>query len=392
MDKSKLFPIIYAVIMIILAGFAGKFYVDGNKLAADNKKLVADKKDLTAERDDLRDRYNKLDRDRQTFEDKIQAMTAQLDSIAKERDDWKNKSEDMSRERDALVEKLKEKQKVEAVQAQATVQQPTSVSTTPASEEYWADFVKTKAALDIKVEDLNKQLADAKIKFAELDKNNKELALKVDELAKEKERVENDLQIKERTMDVMSRDLVSEREARKIAMEELAKLRDQNENYKRELVILNKEKVKLQGNISEVAAEKNTLENKISGVENVMKDQSLDMEQFQKELTTTIKGGNAGATRESTSVELPPIVVKSGSGPKGLRGEVLAVNPEEKFVVVNLGEASGVGPGNQLKVLRKNKEIGNVEIIETRKDISAADIKDVMPGVSIQEGDIVVTQ
>jgi chromosome segregation ATPase len=391
MDKAKIIPVIFLVIILLLAGVAMKFYNDSNKLTADNKKLATEKGNLIVERDDLRDRYNKLDRERQTFEEKIQTISAQLDSITKERDDWKKKSDDMSRERDALVEKLKEKQKVEAVQVQ-TLQQPTTVTSTPASEEYWADFVKVKAGLEIKVEDLNKQLADAKMKLAEFDKNNKELTLKIDQVSKEKERVEKDMEIKERTMNIMSRDLVSEREARKIAMEELAKLRNENVGYKRELVMLNKEKVKLQGNIKESIERRDVLEQKISGVENVMKGKSLELEELQKELTTTIKGGEGVVTRETTSVELPPIVVKSGSGPKGLRGEVLAVNPEEKFIVVNLGEASGVGPGNQLKVLRRNKEIGNVEIIETRKDISAADIKDLVPGVNIQEGDIVVTQ
>ena len=391
MDKAKIIPVIFLVIILLLAGVAFKFYSDSTKLTVDNKKLASEKGNLIVERDDLRDRYNKLDRERQTFEEKIQTVSAQLDTITKERDEWKKKSDDMSRERDALVEKLKEKQKVEAVEAQTPAQQP-SMATTPASEEYWADFVKVKAALEVKVEDLSQQLADAKMKLSEFDKNNKELTLKIDEISKERDRVEKDMEIKERTMNIMSRDLVSEREARKIAMEELAKLRGENVGYKRELVMLNKEKVKLQGNIKEESEKRDTLEQKISGVENVMKGKSLDLEQLQKELTTTIKGDTDVATRETTSVELPPIVVKSGSGPKGLRGEVLAVNPEEKFIVVNLGEASGVGPGNQLKILRKNKEIGSVEIIETRKDISAADIKNVAPGVNIQEGDMVVTQ
>jgi len=390
MDKAKIIPVIFLVIILLLAGVAYKFYSDNNSLTVEKKKLAAEVSNLSKERNDLSDKNSKLERERQTFEEKIQTVNAQLDSITKERDEWKKKSDDMSRERDALVEKLKEKQKVDVIQAQTSVQQ--SVVATPASEEYWADFVRMKAALEIKVEDLNKQLSDTKMKLAEFDKNNKELTIKIDEVSKERDRVEKDMEIKERTMNIMSRDLVSEREARKIAMEELAKLRSENVGYKRELVMLNKEKVTLQGNVKDASEKRDTLEQKISGVENVMKGKSLELEELQKELTTTIKGNAGIATRETTSVELPPIVVKSGSGPKGLRGEVLAVNPEEKFIVVNLGEASGVGPGNQLKVLRKNKEIGSVEIIETRKDISAADIKNVAPGINIQEGDMVVTQ
>jgi hypothetical protein len=200
------------------------------------------------------------------------------------------------------------------------------------------------------------------------------------------------MQIKIRTMNIVSRDLVNEREARKIAMNELSKLRAENSNLKRELVILNKEKVRLQENMQDVVEKKNTLQQKISGVENVMKEKSLELEELQKELTTTIKGDKGVISRETASVELPPIVVKPGLGPRGLRGQVLAVNNDERFIVVNMGESSGVGPGNQLKVFRGNKEIGTVEVIETRKDISAADIKDIAPGVAIQEGDAVITK
>ncbi|MCK9614936.1 MAG: hypothetical protein M0R48_05455 [Candidatus Omnitrophica bacterium] len=389
MDKTKLIPVIFLILVLLLGGAAIMLYTEKGKLAEDNKILAKDKGILTEERDNLRDSNNKLERDKQSYEERIQSITSKLTDIEKERDDWKKKFEDTSSERDALVEKLKEKPKVEVAQS-ATA--GTTSAQTPISEEYWADFVKVKAALEVKVEDLNKQLNEAKLKLSELDRSNKELSSKLDELSKEKERVENEMEIKERTMRIVSRDLVSEREARKIAMEELNKLRGENVNLRRELVVLNKEKVQLQTNIMDVSEKKGVLEDKISGVENVMKEKSLELEELQKELTTTIKGDGKVASRETASVELPPIVVKSGAGPRGLKGEILAVNPEERFVVVNMGETSGVGPGNELKVLRKNKEIGRIQIIETRKDISAADIKDVAPGVNIQEGDIVITR
>ncbi|MDD4954573.1 MAG: hypothetical protein PHP17_00840 [Candidatus Omnitrophica bacterium] len=394
MDKTKLIPVFLAIIVLIVGGLAIWLNGEKTKLAGDNQRLVKEKGDLTAERDSLRDANTKLERDKQDYEERIQSISSKLSGIETERNDWKKKFEDISSERDTLVEKLKEKAKTEA----ANPQQSTAVSSVsvssgaPVSEEYWADFVKVKAALEVKVEDLNKQLNEAKLKLSDLDKSNKELSIKLDEVNKEKERIENEMGIKERTMRIVSRDLVSEREARKIAMEELEKLRGENNNLKRELVIVNKEKVQLQGNIMDVVEKKDVLEHKISGVENVMREKSLELDELQKELNTTIRGDSRAMARETATVELPPIVVKSSSGPRGLKGEVLAVNPEEKFVVINLGENSGIGPGNELKVLRKNKEIGRIQIIETRKDISAADIKNINPGASIQEGDIVISR
>ncbi len=389
MDKAKIIPIVFLIIVLLLGGVAVMFYSENAKLAVANKKLVREKGDLAAERGSLRDANNRYEREKQSYEERIQSISSQLTSIEKERDEWKKKFEDISREREALVEKLKEKPKVEVVQQSAV---PATSSASAVSDEYWADFVKVKAALEVKVEDLTKQLNETKLQLSTMEKNNKELSLKIDELSQEKSRIEKEMEIKERTMRIVSRDLVSEREARKIAMEELSKLRGENASLKRELIVLNKEKVRLQTNIMDVSAKKDDLQQKISNVEDVMKEKSLDLEELQKELTTTIKGDSGVTARETASVELPPIVVKSGTSPKGLRGEILAVNPEEKFVVINIGEASGIGPGNEFRVLRNNKEIGRVQVIETRKDICAADIKDVAPGNMLREGDIVITR
>jgi seryl-tRNA synthetase len=175
-------------------------------------------------------------------------------------------------------------------------------------------------------------------------------------------------------------------------MEELVKLRGENVGLKRELTLLNKEKARLQNNIKDIVDKKNVLEQKISGVENIMKEKSMDLEELQQQLTTTIKGRPETAVRETASVELPPIVVKPSVGGRGLRGEVLAVNPEEKFIVVNLGENTGVVPGSLMRVMRGSREIGTVEIVETRKEISAADIKEALDGFAIQEGDIVISK
>jgi len=88
-----------------------------------------------------------------------------------------------------------------------------------------------------------------------------------------------------------------------------------------------------------------------------------------------------------------PIVVKPNtSALVDVRGEIIAVNHEEKFVVIDIGEASGLRPGAILKIMRGDKNVGSVEVIEMRKEISAADIKEVVDGYVVQEGDIALSQ
>ena len=155
----------------------------------------------------------------------------------------------------------------------------------------------------------------------------------------------------------------------------------------------NKDLMRLQDTLKDAIFKKDELEDKIADAGNILKEKSMAFEELQDQLEQTIEGGKKIIASESASVELPPIVVKPGApGLKELRGEIIAVNREEKFVVIDIGESSGLRPGVLLKIIRGDKEVGSAEVIETRKEISAADIKEVVSGYTVQEGDITITR
>jgi hypothetical protein len=83
-------------------------------------------------------------------------------------------------------------------------------------------------------------------------------------------------------------------------------------------------------------------------------------------------------------------VVKSDVSSGALRGEILAVNKNENFVIIDLGEEAGVKPTYSFNVLRGDTVIGSIDVIETRREISAADIKEVFSSYAIREGDKVL--
>ncbi|MBI1976207.1 MAG: hypothetical protein HYS56_01720 [Candidatus Omnitrophica bacterium] len=105
---------------------------------------------------------------------------------------------------------------------------------------------------------------------------------------------------------------------------------------------------------------------------------------IQKLQSQTQKVQLAGGT-----IELPPIVVGAGqafpssgmavsSRTSGVPdGKILTVNEEHGFVIIGLGQKDGVQPGMKFKVLRGGQEVGNVEVIEARHNISAADVKEI---------------
>ncbi|MDD3296058.1 MAG: hypothetical protein PHU64_01710 [Candidatus Omnitrophica bacterium] len=387
MDKSKIISIVLLVFILVIGFSAYTFYNQARVLSEENEKLKDEKAILIEDNNGLKDRYSRLERNSAAMEQKLSTITSDLSRLEEERDNWKNKYTEISRERDLLVEKLNQPVKAEV----STAQQSSGFSSK--TDDQWADFVQGKAALEAMADDLKKALFDAKSRITELDKNNKELSIKIDQLTKEKQRLDEEIKFKERTLRIMSMDLVNEREERGSAVVEVRKLRNENVSLKRELVLANKEKIKLQTDLKGTMEKKDALEGRIMDAENVLKEKSMAFEELQEQLQRAIAGGKRALASETASVELPPIVVKPDApGLKGLRGEVIAVNGEEKFVVVDIGESSGLRPGALLKIMRSGREIATVEVIETRREISAADIKEVSGGFTVQEGDIVISR
>jgi hypothetical protein len=54
---------------------------------------------------------------------------------------------------------------------------------------------------------------------------------------------------------------------------------------------------------------------------------------------------------------------------------VVSVNQDNNFVIVDLGERSGIKVGDAFKVYHNGVQVVSVEVIQVRQDISAADIK-----------------
>ncbi len=386
---GKIIPIILLIIVLGVGFVAYTFYTEKENLTTENLTLKEEKKSLLDRNSKLEYNLRQVSQENQNLQNKLKIVQEDLNRIEAERDEFKQKWADAAEKVDQLQESMQQ-----ARQPEVSVQGTTTItSTDQISEDHWADFVKKKASLEAKLQNLNDTIMDYENQLANLDKENKELSLKIDQLVKEKERLADEIKFKERTLRVMSMDLVSEREERAGAVKEVKKLRNENVSLKRELVLASKEKMNLQNNLKAVKDRKEALENRITDAENVLREKTMAFRDLQQQLEKAIVGGKKIMASESASVELPPIVVKPQTpGLKGLRGEVIAVNNDEQFIVVDLGESSGIRPGMLLKAMRQGREIATVEVIETRREISAADVKEVVGGFTIQEGDIVISR
>ncbi|MCK4912923.1 MAG: hypothetical protein KAS05_04285 [Candidatus Omnitrophica bacterium] len=389
MDKTKIIPIILLVVVLGVGYVAFTFYTQKEDLTVANQTLAEEKIGLVEANSNLQYKVDKIGREKTDIERRLLVVTSELSNAESDMENWQRKWSLVSKERDTLVEKMKVASSSPVRIIEETRVEPGMFS----AEDHWADFVKSKASAEAKLDILSRTLFEEKNKMAKLDKENKELSIQMDQLAKEKNRLIEDIKFKERTLRIMSMDLVSEREGRGTVVIEVKKLRRENGELKREVIMANKGLMKLQDTLQEVIFKKEELEEKISDADVILKEKAMAFEELQSRLEVTIEGGKRITAEESASVELPPIIVKpNAQGIIEVRGEIIAVNHEEKFVVIDIGEASGLRPGALLKIMRGGRKVGTVEVIEMRKEISAADVKEVVDGYVVQEGDIAMTQ
>lgn len=375
MDRTKLIPVVFLVIILIISFMAYQLNSEKKVILDRNDVLSSENKNLVEETNNLKSQLDKAIANKQVVEDRLNSIESDLLKAQKERDDFQARYQSVSGERDQLAQKLQERSLVD----------PRKVEE-PNSQEYWVDVLKAKVVLEAKLDMLNKKLIDADTKVAEREEEARRLEMLVDEIEKEKDVLDEKLTEKTRALDAISRDFVNERQSRGKVMQEIRDMRAENIGLKRELSLMGRKKVKLQQEIRKVVEEKESLEGKVTEAQRTLAEEGLTNLVDDSE----IESGQA-ELQKSRSIELPPIVVQpqEAGSVQSLSGEVISAVEDDNFVIVNLGEVAGVAPGMVLSVKREGKNIGTLEVIEARKEVCAAQIKELTQGLKVEMGDLV---
>lgn len=397
-------------------------------------KLIKDSKDLEIKFKDADSVKNNLTKELDDLNNQVSGFDEKLKNLTKERDDWKSRVDDIRKERDDLMAKLQAKPEPQPAIAQATQPpagqqgqaptipgaQPVPISQTqqqaqtqpeapePAKEEpkmadtgderYWADVLKEKADLSLQVQKYKDEMDKKLLEIEDLKNKNAEFELKLSEVTNEKENIEQQIKYGQDLANNLSIELARAKNEKKYVGDRVSKLQEENTNLRSQIKQLSSTKISLEKSIARLNEDKSSVEKKLADTENVIQGRIDDIWQVKESLDKTFKA--VKSTSDSKEVELPPIIV-SAAGPAfsetspnesseptpGVNGKVVSVNDENNFVILDLGENSGVKLGDSLSVYRGSEYIAGVEIIQVRKDISAADIKE--KGAKIKAGDTV---
>ncbi len=382
-----------------------KYIGDAQKLKQEIEKAQDEKSELT----------RKVKKVEAEAEDEIDVLAKEIEEISGDRDKWKRRIETIRGERDKLMTKindltkqLEEKPEPEIVYKEKEVSKPTPVVRAPSldfvavpssldgkvvDEEYWAKLLQQKASLEIDIQKLKEELSAKSITVVELKQVNEDLKLEVDTLKHEKEEVEIAIQHKADMIDNISLELARTKNDKKFISDRTEKLNAENSKLRQQLKQLVSVKNALEKSIVRLSQEKDKVEGKLGKTETIIQSKIDEIWEIKDDLDRSIRESQSGTA--ASEVELPPIVVSSSGeavsyndgAASRFNGRVISINEANNFVIVDVGENTGIRLGDSLSVYRDSKYIARLEVIQVRKDISAADLKDQWSKVRV--GDII---
>jgi chromosome segregation ATPase len=360
---------------------------------------------LEQETERWKDRVDKVSEERNT-------LVSRLDQVNRELQDARKKAEESARKADEATAAIAAAKVSEAAQSSGTAdktagntagQQPYprtssgSGSSSVVDEQYWASLLKEKASLEIALENLRSQLSESSIEMVELKQTNATLTVELDELKAAREDIEREIKYKNDLVNNLSLELARAKNNTKFVSDQLEKISGENNNLRDQVKRLVSSKSALEKSIVRVSKDKDKMSKQLEQSENLIQGKINEIWDIKESLDQTFKSAAQDNKQSSTEVMLPPIVVSAagrnavpfdpGMGAPGFDGKVVSLNQNNNFVIVDIGENDGLRLGSSLSVYRDSKYIARLEVIQVRKDISAADIKDQWS--KIQVGDVV---
>ena len=372
-----------------------------NQFALKEQEFLSEKQNLSQQLVSLLEAKKKLDVE-------LGDVRAKFDSLSKERDVLKNKFDIVTKERASLVEKVQDiarqkkeledevvKLKKSGATAEFGMAAAAAPGTTPTEDAYWANVLREKASLEIQVKSLNTQLSELQLKTEKAMEEGRKLDLQLKTVSEARNDLQRRLVYNEKLAETLSEDLVREKRDKKAIADQLENLRQENYEIKSRLMALGDKKISLEGKVVDLQQEREILSKRLAELDQILQERVDQIIQVRNDLKAVRAETKEISTKDSRVVQLQPIVVKASeeeSAPKKTKataGQVLAINEENNFVIIDMGEDEGVRVGQTFTVYRNTQKIATLEVIQARKEISAADIKNISPGTKIKIGDMV---
>jgi chromosome segregation ATPase len=370
-----------------------------DRVSKENEKFAKDLSNVLANNKSLASSLEEVEAKGKSIQDDVNRLKERLDLTTKERDSLIDKVQGLIEDKRKIQESLdaekskKAKREENGEEVSGGAGAATTATYTPGSsqEAYWANVLRQKANAELELENVKAQLKEISLKADELfrEKNNIEMELK--NVTQLKEDMERRTAYNEKLANSLSEDLVREKNDKAELSEQLNKVSDDNRQMRARIKDLEETKTTLYRKIDNIEQERLALRNKLGETEGALTERVNEIVKVKRNLDKFQSNEVANVVPGSRTVELSPIIVrgKQDAEKPALTGRILSINRENKFVIIDLSSNSGLKLNDRFNVYRDGKYIGSIEVIQMRKDISAADIKETSAGEDIKIGDII---
>jgi len=351
--------------------------------------VIRERDDLAQQNATLNGKLAKIQNGMRDYENKIDSLNKDLVRVTKDKLEVEKKYDLANKAKDEFVEKLK------SMQSQLSAKQEVEVAPPP-TDAYWAGILKSKTDLEFQMVKLRNDMKSTQISDEQILREKGTLEIELKNLKREKEDVKRQLDYSQKLLDSLSQDLVREKNDKNKMQETFSTLRSENTMLLQQIKSLSNRKITLENKLQGLQEEKTNLQRKFNEMQVLLSDKLSQIGGLNKQITEIAEEEKPKTNiplSKRESVELPAIVVRPSqdntqSEGLPLDGKVLAINKENNFAIVDLGEDSGIKLGNKFRVTRNGQSVADIEVIQIRKNISACDIKkEITP---IQVGDTVL--
>ncbi|MBP7216119.1 MAG: hypothetical protein KBA46_02415 [Candidatus Omnitrophica bacterium] len=391
MDRKNI--IIIGLILLLVASIGFALMMAQQKVAVEQA--------AARDRELFENEKGKFEQKIQENNDKINALNETLDNALRKEEELNRRVQLAEKSRDELIAKLQSAQKAAPV---APVEAYQEARPSTADDAYWAGVLKTKKDLELQLDNVRLELRSLQIGNEQLQRQKSDLELEVKNLMRDKEELARKIEYNQKIMDSIAQELVREKNEKIATQGDFKTIKNENTLLRRQLNSLNNRKVELERKYADLQQQDAALKEKLNSMDAMVKEKITEMDTFKRQFEQVVP---ASVTSDEPKVqpaiskdvvELAPIVVRAQPEAAAVAQDptasavttsaaVLAINRENNFVIIDKGEDVGLQIGDKLRVYSQDKPIANIEIIQTRKEIAACDIKQEMQPIKV--GDIV---
>ena len=348
--------------------------------------LVRERDDLKTENTTLNTKVDKLTVSLRNYESKITSLTKDLEDASQQKEDLEKKYEEANKAKEELSQKLKE----QASQIESSAQSSAQEASPQTNDAYWADVLKAKGELELQLASLRDDFKSLQITNEQAQREKNGLELELNNLKRENSDLKRQIDYNQKLADSIAQELVREKNDKAQIQDGYKIVKNENASLARQLKMLNERKVSLEKKTQDLQVNKTELERRLSEMETMLTEKATQIGGLKQQMdeaksdVTQPAAEEERQTAKKDAVELPAIVVrpqadaavsKPGGKAAAPAGKIMAVNRDNNFVIINLGQDAGLKTGDTFKVYRGDRAIAAIEVIQVRRDISACDIK-----------------